>query len=171
MDNVANQATFTDADTGEVIMGLFFGPPEEGSELAMIENDSVSYTLEIQRAMRINPQTIVPGANRRKAGAQGKARMKEMISVVDAECEPLASASDISDATLLKVRIDETVEYAQELEDGMAKAVLFELSRFVLKEIKSRDDLSDLRSELQANVAKSQGDCLTQSLYRLSAKL
>jgi hypothetical protein len=85
--------------------------------------------------------------------------------------QPIARLSDISEWSLLRAKIDETLRFAKRLESEESRlATLQELKAFVLKATKTRTDLATERAGIAGWRNRSAPD-LAAMLYRFSLNL
>jgi hypothetical protein len=172
VDASTQQATFIDTANSEPIVTLLFGPEEPSSEMALVRNDSVEYTLPITQVLERHRagRTKTPLAK-----TKPKPR-KTAVSIDDvappAPPGPLAVLGDIPEWDLLRIRIEETLQFVKTIESGQDRmATLAQLAGFVVKATRARDDLADMRAALAAGRRRQSQEELSQKLYRLSLSL
>ena len=172
-----NVASFIDQDTGKCVMSLSFGHKEERTELALIRNGSVAYSLPICQDMTIDLKSVERHVSRVKDRPKKRNREIETVEAFvsdrfEIEPGPIAFIDDFDDDRLIRVKIEETLEFVKTLDNERDKVTtLSEVIAFVLKETRDRVDLNDSRNRLQSVRLKRDVELLSQELYRFALKL
>ena len=169
--------SFVDVESGKRIVAMRFGPEELRTEMALIRDGVVAYTLPIESSMKIDPESFEKAVVRKKKARKDKSKTEIDPEEIDADRlgiadGPIAEIGDFDDDHLLRVRIEETLELAKGLEGDQERlSVLSDVAAFVLKETKVRKDLEEIRERVQEAKRKRDLQALRQALYRFSLKL
>jgi hypothetical protein len=178
IDDETQTVTFVDSTNGEQILRMAFGQAEELSEMAMVRNNSIEYTLPIDQWMVLDPGSLTT-VNVPSKTAHQKPKAKKPIQTEDdvpfssvTDRSPIASSADVSESNLLKAKITATLEFAHSLESQEDQlSALVELASFVLKETKDRLELESVVLALRAAKRSRRLDFLYRDLYCFSLKL
>lgn len=173
-----NVASFVNPETGKTVVAMSFGHAEERSEMAMIRNGVVAYTLRINNSMVLDPDSFERLKVREKKTSK-KSKVKEIVDLNEIEPDslgieagPIAILSDFDGDRLLRVKIEELLVFAKQFESEEERlSVLDETGTFVLKETKGRPELEEGRQRIRDAKSKKDEELLQQALYRFSLKL
>ena len=173
-----NVASFVNAETGKTVVAMSFGHSEERSEMAMIRNGVVAYTLRINNSMVLDPNSFERLKVREKKSSK-KTKVKEIVDLNEIEPDslgieagPIAVLKDFDGDRLLRVKIEELLVFAKQFESEEERlSVLDETGTFVLKETKGRPELEESRQRIRDAKSKKDEELLQQALYRFSLKL
>ena len=167
--------SFVDVESGKRIVAMRFGPEEQRTEMALIRDGVVAYTLRIESSMKIDPESFEKAVVRKKKASKSKEEIDPEEIDVDGlgiGDGPISGIGDFDDDHLLRVRIEETFELAKGFESDQERlSVLSDVAAFVLKETKTRTDLEEIRERVREAKKKRDLQALRQALYRFSLKL
>lgn len=175
IDREAGTVDIVNNETGERMIGLKIGPVTGDCEMVLVRDKGICFSHPIRNLMTVDPSSIdKPPAPIKKQPKKRKepVRLKEIhTDRFSIDTGPIASQSDFDDKWLLRVKIEETLEFAETLEDKAEKMnVLSELTTFVLKETKTNTDLEEMRECLSTVRMKRDIGELSQHLYRFAMK-